>query len=376
MRVAIINLTGGGISGGYRQYLRNVIPRMAAHSDVESILCAAPKSLNIQDWFDSSANVRFVDCKSFRFLSPPHDNKLLEELKSFHPHVIFVPVERFFAFHGTPVVNMVQNMEPFVYSNSRNPFSERIKTSLRKRMSCSALHKSQRIIAVSKFVKEHLVTNVGIPETKISFIYHGCSNGDNICTKPSAIPDNWSGTFLFTAGSIRPARGLEDIIYAVRTLTHMKIPVYLVIAGKTDTNMISYKRSLQDIISKNGMENRVIWIENLNEAEMKWCYKNCNIFIMTSRVESFGMIGLEAMSNGCVCIAANNPCLPEIFEDSAVYYSPRNHNMLAKTIQRMLDWDKDKHKAASERSLKRAAEFSWGVCAEQTVALLSIAAKT
>jgi len=36
MRIAVINLTGGGMSGGYRKYLSNVIPGMAAPPDAEA----------------------------------------------------------------------------------------------------------------------------------------------------------------------------------------------------------------------------------------------------------------------------------------------------------------------------------------------------
>ena len=38
MRVAVINLTGGGMSGGYRKYLRNVLSLMSKHDDVETIV--------------------------------------------------------------------------------------------------------------------------------------------------------------------------------------------------------------------------------------------------------------------------------------------------------------------------------------------------
>jgi len=65
MRVAIINLTGGGMSEGYRKYLRNVLSRMARHNDVEAILCASPESIDVQSWVNSMPNVRFVSCKPF-----------------------------------------------------------------------------------------------------------------------------------------------------------------------------------------------------------------------------------------------------------------------------------------------------------------------
>jgi len=102
MRVAVISLTGGGMSGGYKKYLCNVIPRMAGHDDVETILCVTPKPIGVSDWFDPIPNVRFVSCKPFRFLSWYHNAELLRELEKFLPDVIFVPVEREIRFRSVP----------------------------------------------------------------------------------------------------------------------------------------------------------------------------------------------------------------------------------------------------------------------------------
>ncbi len=124
MRIAVVNLTGGGMSGGYRKCLRNVIPRMAKHDDVKAILCVTPDSITVQDWFDSMPNVRFVSCKPFRFLPLRSDVELLLELERFSPDVMFVPVERNFRSKSVPVVNMIQNMAPFVSSVGGNPVSE------------------------------------------------------------------------------------------------------------------------------------------------------------------------------------------------------------------------------------------------------------
>lgn len=46
MKIAIINLTGGGMSGGYRKYLKDILPRMAASNIVEEILCATPSTID------------------------------------------------------------------------------------------------------------------------------------------------------------------------------------------------------------------------------------------------------------------------------------------------------------------------------------------
>ena len=131
------------------------------------------------------------------------------------------------------------------------------------------------------------------------------------------------GEFLFTAGSIRPARGLEDILYALNSLALEKVNLNLAIAGNTASNMLSYRSSLEKYILNNGLGKKVIWAEELNKSEMNWCYKNCKAFIMASRVEACPNTALEAMAHGCSCISSYNPPLPEIFADAAIYYVPK-----------------------------------------------------
>lgn len=361
------------MSCGYRKYLYNIIPRIAVHPDVEAILCASPASINVKDWFHLLPNVKFINCRQFRFFRYFPDQDLKLQLEKFSPDVIFVPVERYFCFNDAPVVNMIQNMEPLVYSNKGNPLSEKLKNWLRARASQMAIKKSDRIIAVSEFVKDFLIERFSIPSYKIGIVYHGIDvPKENDCLKPSSIPKSWEGKFLFTAGSIRPARGLEDILWAMKHLVSQNIQVSgLVIAGETDPRMIAYQKKLKNWIQMHNLSYKVCWTGSLNEKEMNWCYKNCCVFIMTSRVESFGQIALEAMSHGCACVSADNPSLPEIFADAAIYYPPKDGRALAKAMQSVIGWDTQQRKKISEQSRERAAKFSWDVCAEKTITELA-----
>ena len=78
MRVAIINLTGGGISGGYKKYLRNILPRMVKNSEIENILCATPSSIDIQSWFSFLPKVNFITCQPFKRMFYRADNHLIK----------------------------------------------------------------------------------------------------------------------------------------------------------------------------------------------------------------------------------------------------------------------------------------------------------
>ena len=378
MKIAVINITGGEMSGGYRKYLCNVLPRMAKHEDVEAILCALPESVSIQNWFGSIPNVRFVGCEPFRFLLPHHDSELRLELERFSPDVIFVPIERSFRFKNVAVVNMIQNMEPFVANSDGNVIGERFRQWVQYMDGRRTIKKADGVIAISKFVSGFLANQWKIPADKIGLVYHGIDVVKNEGGKrPHIVSEDWKGRFFFTAGSIRPARGLEDLLQTMKCLLSLqeKKVVRLVIAGEAERRMAAYQKRLKEWAQKNNLSDRICWAGSLNENEMAWCYQNCGAFVMTSRVESFGMIGGEAMSHGCICISADNPCLPELFGDAAVYYPPKDGKALAGTVQTVLKWDDNQRKVMSQKARRRAGEFSWDVCAEKTVAELAKAVR-
>jgi glycosyltransferase involved in cell wall biosynthesis len=257
-------------------------------------------------------------------------------------------------------------MEPFVRPFSGNPPTEKIKNWLRLHTARKALKKADRIIAISNFVKEYLVNQLRIDSQRIGLVYHGIEKAIDMPKRPIVIPETCRD-FLFTAGSIRPARGLEDILKALRDLATWNNKNPLVIAGSTDPVMTDYQKKLIKWVDKNNLSENVIWAGQFNEQEMAWCYQNCSAFIMTSRVESFGQIAVEAMANGCLCISANNPCLPEIIEDAAIYYTPGNGGELCEAIKAVLSWDQPKKIMVSKKAKLRASQFSWDVCAEKTI---------
>jgi len=367
MKIAILNLTGGGISGGYRKYLQNVIPRMAEDPIIEEILCATPPSINIREWFSFLPKVKFVTCKPYNFLYFKPDYKLKKILDKFSPDVIFIPVERYFKFDGVPIINMIQNMEPFAENIDVNSFTDKCRLYIQRIVAKRAIKKADRTIALSRYVKEFLMHKWNIPEGKIGLIYHGIELTQlKKYIRPKNFPKDWERNFLFTAGSIRPARGLEDILGAMKYLILEKVNIKgVVIAGETESRMIPYRKKLEEWIKINNLSLKIIWIGKLSEKEMSWCYKNCKMFVMTSRVESFGLIAGEAMTHGCVCISSDNPCLPEIFGDAAVYYTSKKVEFLAEAIKSVSEWDNHRRREVSKKAKERAAEFSWDVTVER-----------
>jgi glycosyltransferase involved in cell wall biosynthesis len=367
LKVAIINITGGGMSGGYKKYMRNVIPRMAINPDIESILCATPSSIDIQSWFSFLPKVKFITCKPFKWMYYRPDDDLKKSLKEFSPDVIFIPVERYFKFNSVPIVNMIQNMEPFAENIDENYFINKCRSYIQRLVAKRAIKKSDRVIAISKYVKEFLLYKWNIPEGKIGLVYHGIELLQfKEYIRPNNIPKDWEGNFLFIAGSVRPARGLEDILGAMKYLILEKMNIKgLVIAGETEIKMFLYRKKLEEWIKMHNLSSKIYWVDKLSEKEMAWCYRHCVAFVMSSRIEACPNIALEAMSYGCISISSDNSPLPEIFGDAAIYYPPKDSQSLAKIIKFVFSWDSWQREKMAERARNRVAEFSWDITVER-----------
>jgi glycosyltransferase involved in cell wall biosynthesis len=370
MKIAIVNLTGGRISEGYRKYLLNVIPRMAESPVIEEILCVTPESIKLQDRFEFLPKVNFIACKPFNFLYYTPEREFKKALEIFSPDIMFIPVERYFKFDKVPIVNMIQNMEPFAESIYGNSFTDKCRFYFQRLVAKRAMKKSDRVIAISRYVREFLSNTWGISEGKIGLVYHGIGLPHlKEYIRPKNIPKDWEGNFLFTAGSIRPARGLEDILGAMKYLILEKVNIKgVVISGKTESRMVPYRKKLEEWIKINNLSSKIYWTGKLSEREMSWCYRNCKMFVMTSRVESFGMIAGEAMAYGCVCVSSDSPCLPEIFGEAAVFYLHNKVELLAETIKSVSEWDNYQRDEISKKARERAIEFSWDVTVERLLA--------
>jgi glycosyltransferase involved in cell wall biosynthesis len=374
MKIAIINITGGGISGGYKKYLKNMLPRMSRHHEIEAILCASPQNLAVLSWFEVMDNVTFVNCKPFNVFGNK-DTGLHNQLEHFHPDVIFVPIERYFKHRNIPTVCMLQNMLPMVPIRHSSMF-ETIRNKVQKAIAQKAVEGSRRIIAISGFVSEFMQQEWQIPSHKIGIVYNGVNlPQDEELTIPATVSPEWTGNFVFTAGSIELFRGLEDILRAVHHLRQHGWAERVIIAGSARPAMMSYYRKLQRLVDQLGVRENICWAGMLNENEMAWCYRNARAYIMTSRVEACPNTALEAMSYGTIIISTNVPPMYEFFGEAAKYYTPGDFRGLSEKIIEALNQTTKERIDISEVVVARALTFSWQKTVESTVDELKLAIK-
>jgi glycosyltransferase involved in cell wall biosynthesis len=357
MRVAVVNLTSGGLSGGYRKYLARLMPLLAADSRVTRLGVFAPEAaralldpaLDVHTWAADDARRGY--------------QHLRRDVLAMAPDVVFIPTARYAAFGTVPVVTMVRNMEPLSVPFSGDAPLEGLKNVARAWEARRASRRSSRVIAVSSHVRDVIVSRWRLDPLRVGVTYHGVDVPAEACAV--------RGGAIFTAGSIRPARGLEDLLLAV---PHLPADVRIVIAGRVDPGCERYGARLQRIVRDQRIERRVHWIGQLGPEQMQREFRSARAFVMTSRAEACPNTALEAMSHGCPTISIDTPPMPEFFGDAAEYYPSADAPALARVLSRLLA-SRDQQARLALTARTRAARFTWESTRDGTIEQLQKAAR-
>ncbi|MBC8089225.1 MAG: glycosyltransferase [Phycisphaerae bacterium] len=352
----MLNLTLGGLSGGYRKYLQRLAPLLSAHRDVEEVLQIVPAAYVSLPGL--SAPSSWMPGEQWRGFP-----RLRHRVREWRPDVVFIPTARYLDV-GAPCVSMVRNMEPMLPATFREGVGPWAKSRLGAFLARNACRQSTRIIAVSAFVRDFLVNEWKVEPQKVGVVYHGI---DEVTVVPAPSAKlNVRAPFLFAAGSLLAYRGLED---AITALSRTSVPgLTLVIAGEGSA---TYRERMQQLATSLGVGDRLLWLGHLAEDDMSWAYSNCLAFVMTSRVEACPNTALEAMACGAVCISTRSLPMPEFFRQSALYYDAGDAEQLAAQIGKASSLDADARFALQRTAKSRSMDFSWQRTANATVEQLA-----
>ena len=360
----MLNLTGGGLSGGYQKYVQRIVEPMRHHSAISDLLVVSPpeyvslarSSTNVWTWQNGEQMLGFP--------------LLRQRVRTWRPDVVFIPTARYLNC-GVPVVCMVRNMEPMLPATLGDGFTLWAKGRLRALLAKRATARATRVVAVSQFVHDFLINQWNVKANRVGIVYHGVDSRAPVAANPDALRSLSGKPFLFTAGSLLPYRGLEDAISALPKLASREVK--LVVAGD---GLNAYGQAMRALAVRRGVADRVVWLGHVNETVMNSAFRQCAAFLMTSRVEACPNTALEAMANAALCISTTCPPMPEFFRNTALYYEAGDALQLARHIDHAIAMPARAMADLRTASQQRAAEFTWTKTVNETVAQLTLALHT
>lgn len=166
---------------------------------------------------------------------------------------------------------------------------------------------------------------------------------------------------IFISQSSYPIKGLHKAIEAFNILLH-KYPDAKIFVTGTDPFLTkfykidSYRKYLKKTIKKSGIKDKVFFLGNLNENEMKATFLKANVFLMCSSIENSPNALGEAMLLGVPTVSSDVGGVSSLFSHNVDgYLYPFNEsNMMAFYISKVFDNCENQNmvKNAQERAKK------------------------
>ena len=143
---------------------------------------------------------------------------------------------------------------------------------------------------------------------------------------------------------------------------------HLQIAGKGSDESLTFLRQL---CKENGVENTVDFLGF--RTDIQELFKTASIFVLSSRYEGFGLVLIEAMSQGCACVACDykgrqqeimspTPSLPRregVFDvcENGILCEPDNVEVLANAMTKMIE-DDSYRESVRQNAVDRSRYYS------------------
>lgn len=203
-----------------------------------------------------------------------------------------------------------------------------------------ACQNADKIIAISHQTKEDIIHYYKIPESKIEVIYQTCNpifkqRFDDEIKEKTKIKFQLPQNFILNVGTIEKRKNALTVIKAIQN-----VDISLVIIGKET----EYAKEVKSYIHKNGLQNKVKILNNVNIQELACIYQLSKIFIYPSIYEGFGIPILEAFFSGVPVITGNTGATAEAGGEAAIKTNPLDYKMLEEQIVYLLENDNIREK--------------------------------
>ncbi len=259
-----------------------------------------------------------------------------------------------------PTVVTVHDLSYLAYPRSLSPRARFILTALVP----LSVRRAARVIAVSAFTRQDLVTRYGIAEEKISVIYEAAGPAFRVLDGAGRrrLPVGVTEPFVLAVGNLEPRKNLVRLVEAFATIAREPvITAKLVVVGKAKGE----EGALERLVEQHRLGDRVVFTGVVGEDELVLLYNRAALFIYPSLYEGFGLPPLEAMACGCPVVASNVTAMPEVLGDAALLVDPTSTHVWAEAIRTILQRDELGRKLRA-KGLNQVARYSWARAAEQT----------
>ncbi|WP_439231882.1 glycosyltransferase family 4 protein [Klebsiella quasipneumoniae] len=215
------------------------------------------------------------------------------------------------------------------------------------------LKNSKFVITVSEFSKNEICNHYKIDKNKVSVVYNAVSGAFSVA-KENNSPGIVRPYFL-AVSSHAYHKNFHGLIEEFSCLpSDINIELKIIGSGANSFKVDGLQA---------GNEN-IKFIGRVADDELVYLYQNAIGFIFPSLYEGFGIPPLEAQACGCPVIASDRSVMPEVLQDSVLYFNPLEKNDLCSKIVEFMATPSISDRLR-EKGFNNIKRFSWGQSAQK-----------
>lgn len=229
-------------------------------------------------------------------------------------------------------------------------------------------HDATRVIACSHYMQEHCSEIFDIDSGRIDVIPNGIDPTD-LRPLPDladyrrrfAEPDE---RLIILAGRLVYEKGFQLALEALPAVIRDLGKVRFVVAGSG-----THEHELKAQATELGLDEHGTFMGWVDDMQLHSLYAVADLCIIPSIYEPFGLVALEAMASGCVCIVADTGGLREIVPETAgLRFTARDPEALRLAVERALT-DEALRGELVDEAREHVRRFDWDEIADHTLAL-------
>jgi glycosyltransferase involved in cell wall biosynthesis len=193
------------------------------------------------------------------------------------------------------------------------------------------------VVSISEYVKKRLQKFTDLPTSRIVTVYNGVDT--------SAFDPTIDGTdfkhrigltgspVILYVGRLAWNKGLPHLVDSMREVVENFPRAQLLLCGRG--KLESELRHQADSL---GLQDNVRFAGLVPDESLPSCYAACDVFVLPSSLEPFGLVLLEAMSMCKPVVATNVGGIPEVVEDGSngLLVAPQDSESLSQGLLRIL----------------------------------------
>jgi len=233
------------------------------------------------------------------------------------------------------------------------------------------VRRADHVITCSRYMRSHVASVFGVPRSRITAIQNGIDPSDLEPVAEDldelriryAQPDE---RLVLLVGRLVYEKGFHLALDALAPVIRRLGGVRFVVAGTG-----SAEAELRRQAWRLGLSRQGVFLGWVGDDMLHSLYRVADLCIVPSLYEPFGLVALEAMASGCLCVVADTGGLREVVPGDGTVglrFPSRDAAALSAVLERVLTDEAERAQMVAE-AREHVLGFDWGEVARRTLAV-------